>query len=111
MNGQNDELLDNLEAWGNHFRDKQHGVTLTILRAKNVIRDQNERIETIAEMLARCEMWLSTAPDGRAMQLECQRALGIQTGKGDCPHLRISMGDIDPPYCADCGKEFPPESL
>lgn len=26
-------------------------------------------------MLERCELWLSTAPEGRKMQLECQRIL------------------------------------
>lgn len=38
------ELLENLEEWGEHFREKQHGVTLTILRARKTISDQSARI-------------------------------------------------------------------
>ena len=34
------------------------------------------RIEMM-EMIQRCEMWLSTIPEGRKMQLECQRVLSL----------------------------------
>jgi hypothetical protein len=33
------ELLENLEEWGEHFREMQHGATLSILRAKKTIQD------------------------------------------------------------------------
>lgn len=33
------ELLGNLQEWGEHFRSEQHGVTLTILRAKKMLSD------------------------------------------------------------------------
>lgn len=32
----------------------------------------------VVDMLRRCEMWLSTIPAGRNMQLECQRVLSQQ---------------------------------
>jgi hypothetical protein len=35
----------------------------------------------LLEMLERCEMWLSAAPDGRAMQLACQAVIVKATGK------------------------------
>lgn len=37
----------------------------------------------LLEMLERCEMWLSTAPDGRAMQRACQAVITKATGKED----------------------------
>lgn len=36
------DLVANLEEWGEHFREKQHGATLTILRAKKTIADLAE---------------------------------------------------------------------
>jgi hypothetical protein len=33
------------------------------------------------EIVARCEMWLSTVPEGRAMQLACQAAIAKATGR------------------------------
>ena len=38
----------------------------------DAICDDRDRLR---EMLERCEMWLSTAPDGRAMQLACQEVI------------------------------------
>jgi hypothetical protein len=35
----------------------------------------------LLEIVARCEMWLATVPEGRAMQLACQAAIAIATGK------------------------------
>jgi len=33
------------------------------------------------EIVARCEMWLATVPEGRAMQIACQAAIAKATGK------------------------------
>ena len=34
-------------------------------------------------MLERCELWLSTMPEGRKMQLECQRVISRHNDRGD----------------------------
>jgi hypothetical protein len=47
------ELLENLQEWGEHFREKQHGATLTILRARRTILDQGARIDALEEVLNR----------------------------------------------------------
>ena len=47
------ELLENLQEWGEHFREKQHGATLTILRARKTILDQCARIDALEEVLNR----------------------------------------------------------
>jgi superfamily II DNA helicase RecQ len=47
------ELVENLQKWGEHFREKQHGVTLTILRARRTIIDQSVRIDLLEEVLNR----------------------------------------------------------
>ena len=47
------ELIDNLQEWGEHFRNKQHGATLTILRARKTILDQSARIHELEEVLNR----------------------------------------------------------
>lgn len=52
MNPQH-ELIDNLQAWGEHFRDKQHAATPTIFRAREIILDQSARIYELEEVLNR----------------------------------------------------------
>jgi len=47
------ELIDNLQEWGEEFRKKQHGATLTILRARKTILDQSARIYELEEVLNR----------------------------------------------------------
>jgi len=47
------ELIENLGEWGEHFREKQHGATLTILRARKTILDQTARIDALEEILNR----------------------------------------------------------
>ena len=47
------ELIDNLQEWGEDFREKQHGATLTILRARKTILDQSARIYELEEVLNR----------------------------------------------------------
>lgn len=81
------ELLDALEEWGDHFLETRNPAGLAVLRAKSTIKDQSDRIGELLEavergnecreMLKRCEMWLSTIPEGRQMQLECQRVLSL----------------------------------
>ena len=44
-------LLENLDGWGQHFREKQHGVTLSILRAKKTLSDQAARIGKLEDTL------------------------------------------------------------
>lgn len=44
-------LIENLEEWADHFRNKQHGATLSILRAKKTITDQAARIEQLEDAL------------------------------------------------------------
>jgi hypothetical protein len=39
------------------------------------LRDTALRLELVTNMLARCEWWLSTIPEGRAMQMECRKVL------------------------------------
>lgn len=46
-----EELLGNLEEWGEHFREQQHSVTLSILRSKRILKDQAERIEELEDTL------------------------------------------------------------
>lgn len=36
----------------------------------------------LLEVVQRCELWFSTAPEGRAMQLVCQAAIEKINGKG-----------------------------
>ena len=45
------ELLENLEEWGEHFREQQHGATLTLLRARKTITDQAARIDELLHAL------------------------------------------------------------
>jgi len=45
------ELIDNLQEWGEHFREKQHGATLTMLRARKTILDQSARIAELEDEL------------------------------------------------------------
>lgn len=33
------DLVENLAAWGEHFREERHGATLTLLRAKKTLTD------------------------------------------------------------------------
>ena len=83
------ELLQCLEDWGQHFLETQNPAGLAVLRATTTIKDQSDRIGELMEavedgnkcrdMLKRCEMWLSTIPEGRKMQLECQRVLNHNT--------------------------------
>lgn len=40
-----------------------------------IARDLERRLAECREALERCEMWLSTYKDGRAMQLVCQQTL------------------------------------
>jgi len=50
------ELIDNLQEWGEEFREKQHGATLTILRARKTILDQSAKIHGLEELVtAFCE--------------------------------------------------------
>jgi len=81
------ELIECLEDWGKHFLETRNPAGLDVLRAKTTIQNQSDRIGELfeavehgnecREMLKRCEMWLSTIPEGRTMQLECQRVLSL----------------------------------
>ena len=59
------DLIENLAEWGEYFREKQHGATLTILRAKKTILDQQKEIQRLHEaasymrdaMRHKPEMW------------------------------------------------------
>ena len=85
------ELLECLEDWGKHFIETRNPAGLAVLRAKTTIKNQSDRIGELLEavergnecreMLKRCELWLSTAPEGRKMQLECQRVLSQHNAK------------------------------
>ena len=90
------ELLECLEDWGKHFIETRNPAGLAVLRAKTTIKNQSDRIGELLEavergnecreMLKRCELWLSTAPEGRKMQLECQRVLSqhnVEVSHGD----------------------------
>ena len=45
------ELIDNLQEWGEHFREMQHGATLTILRARKTILDQSALIHELKDAI------------------------------------------------------------
>ena len=38
------ELIENLDEWADHFRQDQHGVTLSLLRAIRAINEMQKRI-------------------------------------------------------------------
>lgn len=88
------DLLGNLDEWATHYRELGSPVTLSILRARKTLADQSDRIGELLqavergnqcrEMLKRCEMWLSTVPEGRKMQVECQRVLRPDMFCGTC---------------------------
>lgn len=42
-----------------------------------------EQRDALLDMLERCEMWLSTAPEGRAMQVACQSVIAKAKGGAD----------------------------
>lgn len=50
--------------------------------ADHARRLERQRDELL-EMVARCEMWLSTLPEGRAMQLACRAAIAAVKGGRD----------------------------
>jgi hypothetical protein len=45
------------------------------LAAARIIAESRMEMMEMMEMIQRCEMWLSTIPEGRKMQLECHRVL------------------------------------
>jgi hypothetical protein len=59
------ELLENLEAWGEHFREMQHGATLTILRARKTICDQSARIAWLGNQWEETKELLHAVGAGR----------------------------------------------
>jgi hypothetical protein len=60
------ELLENLGEWGEHFREKQHGATLTILRARKTIIDQSARIAWLENQWEETKELLHAVGSGRA---------------------------------------------
>lgn len=46
-----------------------------ILETARQLELATNEVSQLKEMVGRCEMWLSTHPEGRKMQMECQRIL------------------------------------
>jgi hypothetical protein len=75
------ELLECLEDWGKHFKRKQHPVTLTLLRAASVIREQ---LAAGGGTVGQARTNLLSAPGGDSDSLHNAIALP-QAGRNQTP--------------------------
>jgi hypothetical protein len=58
--------VENLQEWGEHFREQQHGATLTILRARRTIIDQSARIVWLENQWEETKKLMHAVGSGRA---------------------------------------------
>lgn len=58
-----------------------------IQSAISIVRAENAELLDVVE---RCEMWLSTAPDGRAMQLVCQAVITKAKASREADNARMA---------------------
>jgi len=63
------DLLENMDAWSDHFRHSQHGATLTMLRAKHTVRELAERVEWLETQWEETKQLLHAVGSGKADSL------------------------------------------
>lgn len=68
---------DDTDYYGGHLICE----SVTPSNAEFIVRACNSH-QPLLDVVRRCEMWFSTAPEGRAMQLVCQAAIEKVNGKG-----------------------------
>lgn len=62
-------LLENMDAWADHFRHSQHGATLTMLRAIQTIRELAERVEWLETQWEETKQLLHAVGSGKSDSL------------------------------------------
>ena len=63
------ELLENMDAWSDHFRHSQHGATLTMIRARQTVRELAERVTWLEAQWEETKQLLHAVGSGKADSL------------------------------------------